>query len=201
MRTFARVLLGFSLLGSLFALALSVWPGMLSEAVFTVLMIALLTAFVWIPVGVAALMGFALLLHRHWRSGDLVPIWWPEPVAVGVVLVASVGLLVLNVPRRLGFLVSRAPFESLVAAAPSSSHGVPLHQRLGIYAVDQFAADPRGGTYFRVFVGSDGIGPDTMSYGFVKTPNTEGTPFGAAQYRYRRVIGDWYWFMASDDWW
>ena len=66
--------------------------------------------------------------------------------------------------------------------------------------VDEYTADPRGGVYFRVHRGHDGIGPDVMSYGFVYKPNRIGTPFGAAGYHLFRLGNDWYWFRASDDW-
>ena len=75
-----------------------------------------------------------------------------------------------------------------------------MNQRLGIYLVDEYAADPRGGVYFRVYSGTDGIGPDQMSYGFAYKPNRKGTPFGAARHRLFRLGNDWYWFRASDDW-
>ena len=78
--------------------------------------------------------------------------------------------------------------------------GAPLNRRLGFYGVDEYAADPRGGVYFRVYTGGDGIGPDQMSYGFAHKPNSEGSPFGAASYRVHRLGGDWFWFEASDDW-
>ena len=47
--------------------------------------------------------------------------------------------------------------------------------------------------------GPDGIGPDTMSYGFASRPNREGTPFGRAGYHLSHVLGDWYVFSASND--
>jgi len=77
---------------------------------------------------------------------------------------------------------------------------VPLDRWLGIYHVDEWASDQRGGVYFRTGTGPDGIGPDTMSYGFVYRPNREGSPFGASHYMVRRLGGDWYWFRASNDW-
>jgi hypothetical protein len=74
-----------------------------------------------------------------------------------------------------------------------------LGQRLGVYSVDRYAADPRGGIYFRTHAGPDGIGPDTMSYGFAFWPNREGTPFGKAGYGLSHMVGDWYCFSASND--
>ena len=77
---------------------------------------------------------------------------------------------------------------------------MPLDRRLGVYRVDQYAADPRGGVYFRTHAGADGLGPDAMSYGFAFRPNREGSPFGNAGYRLFRMTGDWYGFSASNDW-
>ncbi len=70
---------------------------------------------------------------------------------------------------------------------------------LGVYYVDRYAADPRGGVYFRTHAGPDGIGPDTMSYGFAYKPNPKGTPFGRAGYHLSHVTGNWYVFSASND--
>ncbi len=82
---------------------------------------------------------------------------------------------------------------------PESDHGVVANLQLGIYQVDEWAVDPRGGVFFRVNTGGDGLGPDTMSYGFAKHPNSTGTPFGMAKYRTFPLVGDWYWFRASND--
>jgi hypothetical protein len=77
---------------------------------------------------------------------------------------------------------------------------VPQRQRrIGIYWVDKYVADPRGGVYFRTGTGVDGFGPDVMSYGFAYRPNADGSPFGGARYGRWRLFGDWYWFRASDD--
>jgi hypothetical protein len=87
-----------------------------------------------------------------------------------------------------------------IDTAPISRYGgKPLGHRLGFYSVDRYAADPRGGAYFRTHAGPDGIGPDTMSYGFAHRPNPEGSPFGRAGYHLSHVVGDWYVFSASND--
>jgi len=70
---------------------------------------------------------------------------------------------------------------------------------LGVYDVDRYAADPRGGVYFRTHFGVDGIQPDITSSGFAYRPNPEGTPFGSAGYHYSQIDGDWYVFSASTD--
>ena len=84
-------------------------------------------------------------------------------------------------------------------APPSSDRALPLNRRLGIFQVDEYAADPRGGVYVRVHSGGDGLGPDIMSYGFAYQPNSKGTPFGAAEYQTFAIGRGWYWFRASDD--
>ncbi len=38
-----------------------------------------------------------------------------------------------------------------------------------------------------------------MSYGFVKQPILEGTPFGAANNTTFHLVDDWYWSHASND--
>jgi hypothetical protein len=116
-------------------------------------------------------------------------------------LLLSFALILTGIPRRAAFLLSRPAFQGLVATAPASEYeGEALGRLLGVYYVDRYAADPRGGVYFRTHSGPDGIGPDTMSYGFAFRPNAKGLPFGNAGYRLSRMIGDWYCFSASDDW-
>ena len=116
-------------------------------------------------------------------------------------MLLTLGLLRYYIPRRLVFPITRAAFQQLVQQAPVSTYrGKPLNQHLGIFFVDEYAADSRGGVYFRTYVGHDGIGPDQMSYGFAYQPNPRGTPFGAARYIVRPLGQGWYWFRASDDW-
>jgi hypothetical protein len=116
-------------------------------------------------------------------------------------LIVSFALILTGSPRRIAFRISGPAFQRHVATAPASAYeGKGLGLWLGVYYVDRYAADPRGGVYFRTHAGADGIGPDTMSYGFAFRPNPKGTPFGRAGYRYSHVVGDWYSFSASNDW-
>ncbi len=109
--------------------------------------------------------------------------------------------MTFDVPRRIAFAISRSSFEQSVQTAPAPGRPeTPPGSHFGVYHVDEYAADSRGGVFFRVYTGPDGIGPDRMSYGFVFKPNPEGTPFGAAGYETHRLSRDWYWFCASDDW-
>jgi hypothetical protein len=124
-------------------------------------------------------------------------------VLIAPVLVCTTfAMLRYYVPRRVGFLAHERAFERLLPSAPSAgaSTPTPLGRRVGIYSVDEWATDLRGGVYFRTGTGPDGLGPDTMSYGFAHQPNRQGSPFGAAHYAVRRLFGDWYWFRASNDW-
>jgi hypothetical protein len=118
------------------------------------------------------------------------------------VIVVTAALLYFHIPLRLAFAAARSGFEPHVATAPlapeSSIPRAPLG-KISIYRVDVYAADPRGGVYFRTGWGQDGMGPDRMSFGFAYRPNATGTPFGRARYRIGHLGGEWYWFMASDD--
>jgi hypothetical protein len=157
-------------------------------------------SFLVVPlVGVVALVGAIVLARKGRLRGVRVP--WMRVAVVFVLLIGTYVLLKFYVPRRIAFAASRAAFEQMVPpATPSDFGGTALNRRLGIYPVDEYAADPRGGVYFRVHKGRDGIGPDVMSYGFAYKPNRQGTPFGAAHYRVFRLGDDWCWFRASDDW-
>lgn len=184
------------LLACLLALTSSVYPGVLNDLVF----LAILLSFIVAPV--VGIIGSITLFVLVWR-GRLkgAAIRWGHVAAVIAILFGTYILLKKYVPRRIAFATSRSAFEQLVAQAPASDcQGSTLDKRLGVYRVDEYAADPRGGVYFRVYSGSDGIGPDVMSYGFCYNPNPEGTPFGAAHYRRFRMGNGWCWFRASDDW-
>ena len=108
----------------------------------------------------------------------------------------------LECAARLGILVGAAPFESargcrteFVGTEFRSISDLASMRWINL-RLTRVAA--------RIFVSSSDrmeLGQTRCLMDLSETPNTEGTPFGAAQYRYRRVIGDWYWFMASDDWW
>jgi hypothetical protein len=123
---------------------------------------------------------------RRWR--------WRSIALVLVVL----GMLVLRTPQRLVLTIVQDELETLVASAPSREwQGEPLERQIGPYWIDEYAADPRGGVYFRTYSGRLGLlGMDTVSYGFAYRPNTEGCPFGHHSYRYHHLFGDWYAFSV-----
>ncbi len=196
MRAIRNSFIALIALACVIVLAISIYPGVLGD----LLLLSFLLAFLVVPViGLAAI----LVLFVLGLKGQLkvIRIPWKQAVVVLALLVCACGLMILNVPRRIAFATSRSSFEKFVPqATPSEYGGTVLNRCLGVYHVDQYAADPRGGVYFRVFSGADGIGPDVMSHGFAHKPNTKGTPFGAASYGVYHLGNDWYWFCASDDW-
>lgn len=178
-----------TVLGSVGLLLLSIWPGFVIGCfiVLTLPLIALL-GLLWF--GVAAL----------WFFGRRASVSPGQLMIAPVLVCLTLGLLTFYVPRRIAFLAFRGSFERHLAAAQVSDYGGAPLGWVGIYRVDEYAADARGGVYFRTTTTADEIGPVTLSYGFAYRPNREGTPFGASGYRIYRLYGDWYWFEASDDW-
>jgi hypothetical protein len=206
------ILMRLAAAGSLVLLGLSVYPGVLPDLLFIVALFSPL----WFP---ALVIGGLIFLVVQSRSTKRPPIK-PDLDLIGdevgggketvhprlrittapAIIAASLILVWFGVPRRVAFLLSRPAFERLVATASANGYeGEPLGRRLGLYDVDRYAADPRGGVYIRTHAGPDGIGPDTMSYGFAFRPNREGTPFGKTGYGLSRMVGDWYCFSASND--
>jgi hypothetical protein len=205
-------LLKLAALGSVILLWLSVYPGVWVDL--------LLISFLLSPFSLPALVigGLVVFFFRARSArkkplepeldlggeeiggGDL-PMSRRRPFLISSsVLILSVVLIVTGIPRRVAFLISRPSFQRHVATAPASEYeGEGLGRWLGVYYVDRYAADPRGGVYFRTHAGADGIGPDTMSYGFAFKPNQKGTPFGRAGYGLTHLVGDWYLFSASND--
>jgi hypothetical protein len=205
-------LLKLAALGSIILVGLGVYPGVLVDLLF----IGFLLFPLWLPV--LCIIVLIVLFFRARSNGkkplepdlDLgdeddgggklsVPQWRPILISLSIVIVSLV-LIVAGLPRRFAFRISRPAFERHVARAPASEYeGEALGRFLGSDYVDRYGADPRGGVYFRTHAGADGIGLDTMSYGFAYKPNPKGTPFGRAGYELSQVTGDWYIFSASND--
>jgi hypothetical protein len=197
------LLLKLAALGSLVLPGLSVYPGVLFDLFF----LGILLFPLWLP---ALFIGGIIFLVVQSRSAGRKPVSHDldligDDLGVGkatarrrrwtvlspAIIALSLVLICCGIPRRVAFLLSRPVFERLVATAPANRYeGEPLGRRLGLYDVDRYAADPRGGVYFRTHAGPDGIGPDTMSYGFAYRPNREGTPFGKAGYGLSHMVGD-----------
>jgi hypothetical protein len=192
MQLMIRVINAFVAVGAIVLIMMSMWPGFVIGC-FLVLALPLiaLLGIAWLIVAVGALRQSGRPSKPHLaRQLMLAPL----------LVCLTYGVLKFYVPRRIAFLAVRTRFDSFVASAPVSDYGSKkLDRWIGIYHVDEYAADPRGGVYFRTGSGPDGIGPDMMSYGFVYRPNPQGTPFGATRLEIRRITQDWCWFQTSDD--
>lgn len=182
------------LLGSLCLVLLLVGmtPGLLGSSLAFVLV--LISFGLPLPIwGLLLLVLLALFLPKLQR----VRVPW-RAVAIGVGMLVITGLLLrFEGPARLGFLASKPAFEALVPSAPVAEEGGrPLGREVGLYTVDEYGIDPRGGTFFRVHQAFVGLGPGT-SYGFAFRPNPEGTPFGSLDYETWPLGDDWYMFRAT----
>jgi hypothetical protein len=134
---------------------------------------------------------------KPWGRGAAIPL--TQILMAPVMVCATYAALKLYIPRRIAFRASMNSFAKQLPNAPAPDrHEVPLGKWLGLYHVDQFASDKRGGIYFRTGTAADMI--DTYSYGFVYRPNLYGSPFGNAYYVIRPITKDWYWFQANNDW-
>src|SRR5262249_19033363 len=138
---------------------------------------------------VALGLGLGLIIRGFYPREPVPPrpqSWGACAVTVTVIALVLVGF---EVPRRVVFALCRAEFATLVDGAPVGGFGgEDMQRQLGPYWVDRYGAAPRGGVYFRTNTGPDGIGPDTMSYGFAYRPNRTGTPFGNTRYALPRLF-------------
>ena len=182
-----------TLFGALGLIGMSLWPGYAGGCV------ALLALPCIGLLGLGWLLTASRALPPPWGTRADVPVW-TMPVAP-VLVCTTFAMLLFYVPRRVAFMAHERAFERMLPAAPAAgSMTTTLGRRVGIYYIDEWATDERGGVYFRTGTGPDGIGPDTMSCGFAYQPNRSGSPFGASEYAVRRLFGHWYWFRASNDW-
>jgi hypothetical protein len=193
-----RVIFGLTVLGGIGLLALAFWPGYLENVVLGIpgVLLALPLLGIWF------LLLVALALRDIVKRPEAgAPRRWLGVASAGVMF-CTIGLLSFDVPQRVGLAICHARFQRLAEAVPPvgfRGRDREINLRVGPYRVDRFAADERGGVFFRTATGPDGIGPDRMSYGFAWRPNREGTPFGRARYELVHLFGGWYSFQASDD--
>jgi hypothetical protein len=174
----------------------SLWPGAMKDILFSLFLGCLMLPL--LGLGVLGLLGMALVeLLVPSRTIRKPPKW--GLVAAGI-MCGTGALLAYHFPVRVAFTFARPTLEPLVESVLKNPGKQPVDLLAGIYHIDCQAADPRGGVYFRTRKGPDGIGPDEMSYGFAFRPNSEGSPFGNADYQLAHLFGDWYEFSASNDW-
>lgn len=186
------------------ALAISIYPGALSEIFFVTFLLFFVGLPIFAAIGVFILIALIVFAQRGKFNQILskfkkLRIPWKRAVMMVVIVCVSYILLKYYIPRRLAFIVSKPAFARMLVQAPVSGvDEMKLNRHLGLYYVDEYAADPRGGVYFRVFY-SRWIFQIT-SYGFVYKPNSKGSPFGSTNYRTFRLYDQWYWFEDSTDW-
>ena len=197
MRHFVNVNCGAALLLCVVALPASVYPGGLQD-LFMPLLVLFCVVFVVGPVWLIWLLALLVLELRQKRK-PLTQVPWRRVVGTFAILLLVYATLKFYIPRRVVFPFHKDSFATHVAGAPESEFmGEPFERRLGIYHVDEYAKDPRGGVYFRVNSTADMI--NIVSWGFAYQPNDEGSPFGNAHYSVHPLGGGWYWFTANDDW-
>src|SRR5262249_39736813 len=160
------VVFALTVIGGIGLLILDVWPGLL-DLVFDIPFCC----------GSLPLLGFWFLLLvglglRDVATRPAPPArrrWWGLRAAGSSL--GALGLLWFHVPQRIAFPFCCADLRGLVDDAPADEfRGRELGRQVGPYRVDRYAADKRGGVFFRTATGTDGIGPDQMSYGFVFRP-------------------------------
>lgn len=201
-----KFLLNLVAIGSIRLTLMSAYPGVLNNLVFIAILFYLMVIGGWIMLLMNARAAKKAvepgLLADDEIGGGKTPVPCFRWIIVAIAILILSFVLILNgIPSRVAFVLSRPAFQRQAAMAPATEYqGEALGRLLGFYFVDRYAADPRGGLYFRTHTGPDGFGPDTMNYGFAYRPNPKGTPFGNAEYCYSHVVGDWYVFSASNDW-
>jgi len=190
-----RIDFTFTTIGCLCPLTASVWPGSLESAVDLPFGCLAFPVFCLCCLGLVV--AWLLLLVRRPHTPNRRP--WGWALATSAIVAGSVWALWFQTPRAIVFANDCTELQPLIPNARDEWRGQPLGQRIGPYTVDRYAADSRGGVFFRTARGPDGIGPDELSYGFANQPNTSGTPFGNSSYSLHHLFGDWYTFSVSDD--
>jgi hypothetical protein len=190
------IVFALTMLGGAALVTLAIWPGLIGDLVFgfPFFVLSLPALGIWFLL----LVGLGLVdVVGGWRtSGRRRWGLWSAAILFG-----TLALLWFRVPQRVAFAFCSSDLEPLADQAAAEGSLEPhAGFRVGPYWIDDYAGDERGGVFFRVRTGPDGIGPDIMSYGFARRPNREGTPFGNAQYQRCHLFGGWYAFAASDDW-
>ncbi len=218
MRAFLRTMLAVSIVGSCIGWWLCAVPGWFEKFVFWMMILCVIGVPATVLFGIPfVILDFLFNYHeiqerrRKFDLDEFLSKFDKRTTALGLAtpFVWFVFLFVCaaQVPETIGFSLVRSQFETaaaeyemLQALMPADDYSASqVGRRFGIYQVDMVGIDGRGGIYFRVNTGHDGIGPDQMSYGFAKKPNATGSPFGRKYYDPIHLVGDWYVFRASDD--
>src|SRR6476620_9633189 len=119
----------------------------------------------WIVAGVFALFaGLSAVWHLVRTPRADRPRRRLSPLIVLVALVLTPILLTPLAPRRLVFNRYQPQFETLLGNAPppGDRSTANLNADLGLFWIDQWGTDARGGTYFRTMIGA---APEDRSFG------------------------------------
>lgn len=103
------------------------------------------------------------------------------------------GLVQFNIPQTVAFRLSQPAFEQSLSSVPDSV--MQVDRKIGLYKVERYGTDPRGGIYFRVRWEDAPL--DIIHYGFVYQPNEYGSPFGEINYTLQHLTDDWYLFSET----
>lgn len=193
-----------TVLGAVGLLWLAIWPGRIDDVVlgFPLGMIMLPALGFWFVLLIC--LAFRDIAHDRRQ----VPARkWDRPIDKrrwgiwsAAIMFATLACLSLHLPQRIVFSFCAGDLQKLASRANESLIKENVDWRVGPYQVDSYETDERGGKFFRTCVGTDGLGPDQMSYGFAMQPNSWGTPFGNARYSLCHLFGEWYAFSVSNDW-
>ncbi|MHC4741530.1 MAG: hypothetical protein ACYS8Z_06455 [Planctomycetota bacterium] len=171
------------------------WPGSLEDFTFFLA----ISSIIWLPILLAICVYTVVKIFWLCRSDkQRAKLMFLRFVVSLAIVFFTLGLVYFEIPLRTAFCLCKSSFEEYLEEDPiESSMFSPINKRLGIWNVDRYEKDPRGGAYFRIGTGHDLV--DQLSYGFVFMPNREGTPFGNAKYVLIWITGDWYCFGVSND--
>ena len=173
-------------------LRVSIDPGQPAHTVFWAKFLVLLAVLPPLGLFMVPLLGWGIWTSRQWLfSPRVCPRW----LAIASPIVAGItwGLVQLNLPQQLAFKLSRSAFETALDSVPVAV--TQADKRMGLYKIERYGTDPRGGLYFRVR--REDAGLDLIHYGFVYQPNQQGSPFGESNYTLEHLTDDWYIFSET----
>jgi hypothetical protein len=145
---------------------------------------------------------FLLALGTVLQESVLNPNRKPNPWGIWsvFVLLSTAAILWFQIPMRIALYLSAPELLALVAAEENAgTRRWKPERRIGPYWIDQMGKDRGGGIYFRTHSGPEGIGSDTMEYGFAYRPTLDGVPFGRSRHGLVHLFGEWYAFEGSTD--
>lgn len=197
----AAFVLMVTLLPSLLTIIGSLYPGFISDVFFAVLLLSLMGSPLLLIVGIWLAYYLFVVIDAAIKGVEQGKRAFLRLALAFLIFAISSAVAVSEIPMNMAFAAARPSFEALVPEAPrDDEYYENLKGRwVGIWYVDEYWTDSRGGVYFRVGSSWD-VAPDRTSHGFAYKLNPEGTPFGNAVYHHERIVEDWHYFSASDDW-